>query len=99
MCAPVDMRASNHLPTSTDYKKFGEQLRAVYDAMSSPRGDYWTVPMLAMRVSQMTGKPASSTSISARIRDLRKPQYGGHHVVRYRDPSNVFSFALMPETD
>ena len=60
-----------------DYARLQSQLGRVYRVLQ--RGAWLTLPEIAAQ----TGDPEAS--ISARIRDLRKPKYGGfevHHRVR-----------------
>jgi hypothetical protein len=44
-------------------------------------------------VSEITGD--TTPSISARLRDLRKPQFGGHTVLRRKINANLFEYKLM----
>jgi hypothetical protein len=55
-----------------DAVRLSGQLLAVYDLMSD--GAWWTLADLAGRVN------ASTQSVSARIRDLRKECFGAHDV-------------------
>lgn len=41
---------------------------------------WWTVPELVAEVRARFGELHSETGLSARLRDLRKPQHGGHRV-------------------
>lgn len=59
-----------------DAERLGDQAKAVYRLMAD--GDWTTLRFLA----DQTGFP--ETSISARLRDLRKPRFGGFDVVRRR---------------
>lgn len=49
-------------------------------------GQPWTVPALQKAVETMTGRHYMETTVSAKIRDLRKSKYGGHDVP---DPKEV----------
>lgn len=55
-----------------DYARMNKQLRAVFDRMSD--GQWRTLAELSDFVS------GSDTSLSARLRDLRKSEYGSHIV-------------------
>lgn len=57
-----------------DYNRLNGQQRAVFEALR--RGGWWTLA----EIGEATGHPEAS--VSARIRDLRKPQYGGLEVHR-----------------
>ena len=60
-----------------DFVRLNKQQRAVFDAMSDNR--WHSLQWLA----RQTGHP--ETSVSARLRDLRKPRFGGFQVDRKRD--------------
>ena len=53
-------------------------------------GSYWTLEEL----SSMTG--IFVQSVSARLRDFRKPQYGGHTVVKKMLNEGVWQYKLIP---
>lgn len=57
-----------------DEVRLNAQLRRVRDVLDG--GDWWYL----RQVSAATGDPEAS--VSARIRDLRKPQFGGHQIER-----------------
>lgn len=59
-----------------DYARLNAQMRRVYDRIVD--GNWWTLADL----SEATGDPESS--ISARLRDLRKPKFGSRDVERER---------------
>lgn len=54
------------------------QLRRVFQAMRP--GQWWTLGKLAVQVG------GSEAGVSARLRDLRKPKFGGYIVERRRVP-------------
>jgi hypothetical protein len=54
-------------------------------------GGWWTLPQLAAA----TGYPEAS--ISARIRDLRKPKFGGHTVERRHVSKGLWEYRLCPK--
>jgi hypothetical protein len=47
-------------------------------------------------LSQATGIPEAS--VSARIRDFRKPRFGGHEVLRERAGGGLWRYILVPRT-
>lgn len=52
-------------------------------------GAWWTIPALAARVG------CSQTSASARIRDLRKPKFGGHTIERQYVTRGVWRYRMV----
>lgn len=61
-----------------DQKRLTGQHRRVFDAMES--GRWFTLDELQKEILRTTGVHDSITGISARTRDLRKPQWGSHWV-------------------
>ena len=62
-----------------DGKRLSSQLDAVRHCLSD--GSKWTTHRLMDRVKQLRGgRNASESSITARIRDLRKPAFGGYTI-------------------
>ena len=75
-----------------DYTRLGAQLRRVFDVVRS--GRWYTLSEL----SNLTGD-RSEAAISARLRDLRKPKFGGFEVERRRrgDPKlGIWEYRLVP---
>lgn len=60
-----------------DKERLNAQQQRVFDAIKD--GEWRTLYAIA----QKTGDP--ETSVSARLRDLRKPKFGGYEVERRRD--------------
>lgn len=54
-------------------------------------GDWWTLEALAKAVG------ASEASVSARLRDFRKPRFGGHTIERMRCGNGLFMYRLRTE--
>lgn len=71
-----------------DYVRLNKQASDVWRAMFDRR--WHTLNELQM----VTGHPQAS--ISARIRDFRKPQFGAHTVDRIRITGGLFSYRLIP---
>jgi hypothetical protein len=74
-----------------DGKRLRRQLEAVYEFMKA--GGWWTLE----DISTLTGYPQAS--ISARLRDLRKPKFGSHVVNRRRRGHwsiGIFEYELLP---
>jgi hypothetical protein len=57
-----------------DKERLSRQFYRVFNAMKDG------VPRTLAEIARITGDPEAS--ISARLRDLRKPQFGGHIVIR-----------------
>lgn len=72
--------------TPADHVRLGAQLRRVLDVMRE--GGWWSVPQIAL----LTGDP--EVSVSAQVRNLRKPKHGGHQIERRR-VGNVYEFRLV----
>ena len=72
--------------------KLGRQLAAVYAAMRY--GTAWTLPVLCAYLRNGYGIPISEAGLSARIRDLRKNEYGGYTVVR-RKVGSLWEYRLV----
>ncbi len=53
------------------------QLSIVRDSFLKHPGTRWTAYQLALAVGVVVGRKVSDSGITARIRDLRKPQHGG----------------------
>lgn len=71
-----------------DIKRLSSQLNRVYEAMKD--GQWRSL----CAISAITGDPESS--ISARLRDLRKPKFGFHTVNRMRvKETGVFLYQLI----
>src|SRR5512133_1640830 len=72
-----------------DHARLGRQADRVRELMSD--GAWWTLAALAERVG------ASEAGVSARVRDLRKPRFGGYVVERKREGS-LFSYRMVAAT-
>lgn len=70
-----------------DGSRLASQLADVRHALS--RFEWWTLEDLAFE----TGHPQAS--ISARIRDLRKPKFGGHTVNRRYRERGLWEYSLV----
>ncbi len=75
-----------------DGERLSTQLARVRASMES--GDWWTLKDLSIR----TG--GTEAAVSARIRDLRKPKFGGLIVERRRVPgaSGLWEYRIKPAT-
>lgn len=69
-----------------DRVRLSGSLLRIFRAMSD--GGWWTLPELA-RVGQ-----CSVAAASARVRDLRKPKFGGHEVERRYQGEGVWKYRM-----
>lgn len=72
-----------------DYERLNAQMRAVFDVMQD--GKWRTLAEIAWATK------APEASISARLRDFRKPRFGGLTVERKRQ-GGTFTYRLIWET-
>lgn len=68
----------NTYDAELDEARLETQLGRVYCAMVTDADEWWTLDRLAVVARGTTA------SVSARLRDLRKPRFGGHTVERRR---------------
>jgi hypothetical protein len=73
-----------------DYERLTGTLRLVFGCLTTYPGKWWTLRRLSVETS------ASEASVSARLRDLRKPQYGGHTIERRRAHGGLYEYRLQP---
>lgn len=75
-----------------DYTRLNRQARLVWDVMKDFQWRSLT------EIAALTGQPEAS--ISARLRDFRKPKYGHHEVQRRRiEGSGLFRYRLAPRQE
>ena len=72
-----------------DEKRLNKQARAVWNLM---RDGIWRT---LAEISNATREPEAS--ISARLRDFRKPKFGGHQVWRRRRTEGAWEYRLIPK--
>lgn len=74
-----------------DHARDGLRLAAQHQRVLAYMSDgkWWTLRLLA----EATGDPEAS--ISARIRDLRKPKFGGYQVVREYVERGLYRYRLV----
>lgn len=70
-----------------DGARLGDQMMAVLSVMAD--GQWRTLKQLAAAVD------APEASVSARLRDLRKPRFGGHRVERRYVCKGCFTYQLI----
>lgn len=69
-----------------DRKRLNKQSQAVYNLMAD--GKWRTLAQIAQAID------APESSVSARLRDFRKPKFGGYIVNRKRIDGGLFSYQL-----
>lgn len=63
-------------------------------------GEWRTLHQIHLITWRMSGKNDSEAAISARLRDFRKPRFGGYTVERRRvGTSGLFEYRLQPPKD
>jgi hypothetical protein len=79
-----------------DVPRLQTQLAAVREIVAD--GQWRTIDTLAALVESKTGHRATPQSVSARLRDLRKPHFGGLRVDRRRVPESngLFEYRVLP---
>ena len=78
---------SDYQPVRDDVRLTGQLLR-IWVAMKS--GDWQTLEEISCR----TGDP--TPSISAQLRHLRKPRFGGHTIEKSHKGHGLFTYRLLP---
>ena len=76
---------------SYDAGQDGQRLQTLQDRVYAilVRGGWWTLPEL----SNATG--GSQTGVAARVRDLRKPRWGGHQIERQRVAGGLWQYRMV----
>jgi hypothetical protein len=86
----VRFNGADYVP-ERDNKRLGKQLDRVVWAM---RDEMWhTLSAVAL----MTGDPEAS--VSAQLRHLRKPRFGGHTVERRYASNGLYEYKLILNTE
>jgi hypothetical protein len=87
MTVPFD--GADYVPARDD-PRLTDQLGRVWNVMAS--GNWHTLKQIAAA----TGDPEAS--ISAQLRHLRKPRFGGHTVERNYVGNGLYAYRLIPNT-
>lgn len=75
-----------------DYGRMNAQTQRVYDVMSD--GQWRTIRELQDDIERRFEKVDPEVSLSARLRDLRKPRFGGYEVERRKCGIGLFEYRL-----
>tara|TARA_R110000824_G_scaffold151115_3_gene322014 strand:+ start:2491 stop:2787 length:297 start_codon:yes stop_codon:yes gene_type:complete len=78
-----------------DTIRLWSQLRAVKDLMLNNRDRWYSLEMIRSRLWYRYHLKASEASISARLRDLRKDNFGAFRV-ESRRLGNLYSYRVLP---
>lgn len=82
-----------------DVVRLTGQLARVYDVLviaSMVRGDWLTLAEIAQECRRLRPDTHDSEAgISARLRDLRKPRFGGYEVLRRRRTQGQWEYRLV----
>ena len=84
--APPRFNGADYQP-ERDNERLSGQLLRIFDCMKG--GQWRTLPQIA----QLTGDPEAS--ISAQLRHLRKPRFGGHTVNREYIADGLYRYQLI----
>lgn len=81
--------------TPTKTRRLGKQQAAVKAIMAD--GRWYTIEQVREALERDHGITATETGVSTRMRDLRKPQYGGYTVERQpvRGVAGLFEYRLQ----
>lgn len=82
--------------SDVDRKRMGKILKAVHEVMAD--GQWWTLAEIQTSVRIWAGRSAMETTISARLRDLRKAEYGGYDVQRRKresSPDGLYEYRVI----
>src|SRR5687767_11196915 len=82
--------------TKADHVRLGKQLQRVLNVLSD--GSWWSVPQLHTEIWRRYGIHDPEPSLSANVRNLRKPKHGGYTVERKRE-RNTYFFRLKVSHD
>lgn len=88
--AQVRFNGADYVPERDD-ERLGKQLERVFWAMLD---EQWHT---LGAVARMTGDPEAS--ISAQLRHLRKPRFGGHKVERRYKGDGLYEYKLILNTE
>ena len=81
------------LPLATQAPTANTLNRLVLDILRA--GDWWMPHELCANIKGWHGLMVSDSSITARLRDLRKPSYGAHVIEkRIREGSRAYEYRL-----
>lgn len=74
---PTEFDGATYVPKH-DRERLTGQIERVFDAVKA--GDWLTLDEIQQRIERVTGQRDPHASISAQLRHLRKPKFGGYTV-------------------
>lgn len=77
-----------------DNARLSGQIQRVYDVMSS--GRYMTHAQIRLAIRGKFGVEDKETSISAQVRNLRKPRFGGHTIQSRHIKNGLYEYRIVP---
>jgi len=89
----VGRRDGDTFDPEKDEVRLSRQMLSVYDVMKD--GQWRTLLRIAALAYHYSGMPISQPSVSARLRDFRKPRFGAHTVERRRIEGGLFEYRLV----
>jgi hypothetical protein len=76
-----------------DPPRLGKQLRAIQEIMSD--GEWRTFKDIQFILAAEYDISADTPGISARLRDFRKPQFGGHDLQKYKIAKGLWKYRVV----
>jgi hypothetical protein len=76
-----------------DPERLGRQLKAIRQIMSD--GEWRTFKEIQTILATEYDIAADSPGISARLRDFRKPQFGGHDLQKYKVANGLWKYRVV----
>lgn len=89
---PPEPEFDGETATPEDAPRLSGQLAVVLEAIQGEK--WWTLDELQAFVETRLGRRVTQTSVSARLRDLRKEKFGGHTVERRNEGGGLFRYRL-----
>lgn len=86
------MFGGNTYDPALDRERLRRQLGRVYETMRS--GDWMTLADITQACRAM-GYPDTEAAVSARVRDLRKPEFGFYEVESKRKTGGLWHYRLL----
>lgn len=92
MPEPPEPEFDGETAAPEDAPRLTGQLEVVLEAIQGE--EWWTLDELQAYVETRLGRRVTQTSVSARLRDLRKKKFGGHTVERRNEGGGLFRYRL-----
>lgn len=92
MPEPPESEFGGETAAPEDTPRLSGQLEVVLEAIQGEK--WWTLDELQAYVETRLSRRVTQTSVSARLRDLRKKKFGGHTVERRNEGGGLFRYRL-----